>query len=138
MTSARFFAALAGPAAWPGRPARAAWEESWLPRLQDAARDAVAADGPLLASEASPIHPMRIYGELAGMLDDDAVVIGDGGDFVSYAGKYIEPGRPGRVARPGPVRLPGHRAGLRDRGPDRPARRPRWCCCSGTARPGSR
>jgi acetolactate synthase-1/2/3 large subunit len=97
-----FFAVLADPAAWPARPARAAWEESWLPRLQDVARQATAADGGLLASEASPIHPMRIYGELAGLLDDDAVVIGDGGDFVSYAGKYIEPGRPGGWLDPGP------------------------------------
>ena len=97
-----FFAALADPAAWPARPARAVWEEYWLPRLQDAARQAIAADGALLASEASPIHPMRIYGELVGMLDDDAVVIGDGGDFVSYAGKYIEPGRPGGWLDPGP------------------------------------
>jgi acetolactate synthase-1/2/3 large subunit len=97
-----FFAALASPAAWPARPARAAWEESWLPRLQDAARGAVAADAPLLASEASPVHPMRIYGELARVLDDDAVVIGDGGDFVSYAGKYVEPGRPGGWLDPGP------------------------------------
>ncbi len=97
-----FFGALADPAAWPGRPARLAWEDDWLPRLQDAARAAVAADGALLASESDPIHPMRIYGELAGMLDDDAVVIGDGGDFVSYAGKYIEPGRPGGWLDPGP------------------------------------
>ena len=28
------------------------------------------------------------------MLDRDAVVIGDGGDFVSYAGKYLEPRGP--------------------------------------------
>ena len=97
-----FFRALAEPAAWPGRPARLAWEDDWLPRLQDAARRAVAADGALLASESDPIHPMRIYGELAGVLDDDAVVIGDGGDFVSYAGKYIEPGRPGGWLDPGP------------------------------------
>ncbi len=97
-----FFAALVDPAAWPARPPRAAWEESWLPRLQDAARQAIAADGALLASEASPIHPMRIYGELARVLDDDAVVIGDGGDFVSYAGKCIEPGRPGGWLDPGP------------------------------------
>jgi acetolactate synthase-1/2/3 large subunit len=62
----------------------------------------VAADGPLLASDADPIHPMRIYGELAKILDSDAVVIGDGGDFVSYAGKYIEPRRAGNWLDPGP------------------------------------
>ena len=45
---------------------------------------------------------MRVYGELARLLDDDAVVIGDGGDFVSYAGKYLEPRRPGGWLDPGP------------------------------------
>ena len=45
---------------------------------------------------------MRVYGELARLLDDDAVVIGDGGDFVSFAGKYLEPKRPGGWLDPGP------------------------------------
>lgn len=45
---------------------------------------------------------MRIYGELNKVLADDAVVIGDGGDFVSYAGKYVEPRRPGNWLDPGP------------------------------------
>ncbi len=76
--------------------------DSWLERLQDAVAAAMAADGSLLASDASPVHPMRIYGELTRILDDDAVVIGDGGDFVSYAGKYIEPKRPGGWLDPGP------------------------------------
>jgi acetolactate synthase-1/2/3 large subunit len=75
---------------------------SWLAQLQAARDQAVAADGPLLSSEADPVHPMRVYGELAKVLDSDAVVIGDGGDFVSYAGKYIEPHRPGGWLDPGP------------------------------------
>jgi acetolactate synthase-1/2/3 large subunit len=65
-------------------------------------RAASQADQDLLASDASPIHPMRVYGELLRLLDDDAVVIGDGGDFVSYAGKYIEPRQPGGWLDPGP------------------------------------
>jgi acetolactate synthase-1/2/3 large subunit len=65
-------------------------------------RAALAADEPLLASEADPVHPARIYGELLKVLDDDAVVIGDGGDFVSFAGKYVEPARPGGWLDPGP------------------------------------
>jgi acetolactate synthase-1/2/3 large subunit len=102
-----FFTLLARAAAGPG-PGRATWpweaggDNGWLPRLQAASRQATAADAPLLASEAEPIHPMRIYGELARILDEDAVVIGDGGDFVSYAGKYIEPRRPGGWLDPGP------------------------------------
>jgi acetolactate synthase-1/2/3 large subunit len=102
-----FFAAL--PSATAGRargagtgPARWPWEESWLPRLQATAAAAAAADQGLLASDADPIHPLRVYGELARVLDGDAVVIGDGGDFVSYAGKYVEPRRPGGWLDPGP------------------------------------
>ncbi|MBO2450309.1 acetolactate synthase [Actinomadura barringtoniae] len=74
----------------------------WAGDLRDAARAAVAGDAELLASPADPIHPMRLYGELAKVLEDDAVVIGDGGDFVSYAGKYVEPKRPGGWLDPGP------------------------------------
>ncbi|MDF5756500.1 acetolactate synthase [Spongiactinospora sp. TRM90649] len=74
----------------------------WTTKLADAAKAAIAGDAELLASAADPIHPMRIYGELNRVLDDDAVVIGDGGDFVSYAGKYVEPRRPGCWLDPGP------------------------------------
>jgi acetolactate synthase-1/2/3 large subunit len=59
-------------------------------------------DAALLGAEADPIHPARIYGELLPRLADDAVVIGDGGDFVSFAGKYVEPKRPGGWLDPGP------------------------------------
>ncbi|TDC56041.1 acetolactate synthase [Actinomadura sp. KC345] len=74
----------------------------WRAGLYDAACAAIAGDIDLLASAADPIHPLRIYGELSRVLDDDAVVIGDGGDFVSYAGKYVEPRRPGGWLDPGP------------------------------------
>ena len=79
-----------------------AGDPDWLARLTDATRAAIAADAPLLASDAEPVHPARIYGELLKVLDDDAVVIGDGGDFVSFAGKYVEPARPGGWLDPGP------------------------------------
>jgi acetolactate synthase I/II/III large subunit len=74
----------------------------WLARLQETAQAAIAADAPLLASAASPIHPMRVYGELNRVMADDAVIIGDGGDFVSFAGRLIEPARPGHWLDPGP------------------------------------
>ena len=52
-----FFTALADEA----RPAP---DPDWLPRLQAAVRAALDADAPLLASDAEPIHPVRVYGEL--------------------------------------------------------------------------
>jgi acetolactate synthase I/II/III large subunit len=79
-----------------------AWAQEWLPRLQRVAAQATEADAALLHSDASPIHPLRIYGELGALLQPDAVVIGDGGDFVSYAGKYVEPQQPGGWLDPGP------------------------------------
>jgi acetolactate synthase I/II/III large subunit len=85
-----------------GAAAGAAWTENWLPRLQAATAAALAADADQLRSTAMPIHPLRIYGELAPLLEPDAVVIGDGGDFVSYAGKYVEPQQPGCWLDPGP------------------------------------
>ncbi len=78
-----------------------AWA-GWLGRLQGAAREAAERDRELLDSEADPVHPARVYGELRRALADDAVVIGDGGDFVSFAGKYVEPARPGCWLDPGP------------------------------------
>ena len=104
-----FFTALAAElAATPSGPPGAAGgraaerRKEWLPRLQETARAAISADAGLLASDAQPIHPMRVYGELTRQLADDAVVIGDGGDFVSFAGKYVEPRQPGHWLDPGP------------------------------------
>jgi acetolactate synthase-1/2/3 large subunit len=74
----------------------------WLERLRDRARAAAEADRELLESAADPIHPARVYGELRRVLADDAVVIGDGGDFVSFAGRFVEPARPGSWLDPGP------------------------------------
>ncbi len=74
----------------------------WLSTLQDEVKAATARDSELLTASADPIHPARIYGELLPRLADDAVVIGDGGDFVSFAGKFVEPKRPGGWLDPGP------------------------------------
>ncbi|TQK70455.1 acetolactate synthase [Nocardioides sp. SLBN-35] len=74
----------------------------WITLLQDTVAAASAKDAELLGAEADPVHPARIYGELVPRLADDAVVIGDGGDFVSFAGKFVEPKRPGCWLDPGP------------------------------------
>ncbi len=75
---------------------------AWVDDLQTGVRAAAERDRELLGAEADPIHPARIYGELVPRLADDSVVIGDGGDFVSFAGKYVEPKRPGGWLDPGP------------------------------------
>ena len=74
----------------------------WVASLREKADATHAADLALFSAAADPIHPARIYGELLPRLAEDAVVVGDGGDFVSYAGKFIEPARPGNWLDPGP------------------------------------
>jgi thiamine pyrophosphate-dependent acetolactate synthase large subunit-like protein len=109
-----FFTALAvqiseHPASAGQAPTEA--DPDWGPGLTEAVRAAHALDAPLLATGGEggeggdwpePVHPARVYSELIKVLEDDAVVIGDGGDFVSFAGKYIEPRRPGGWLDPGP------------------------------------
>jgi len=87
--------------AWTDQLRHRDWS-SWKETLRDAVAAAVERDSALLAADAHPVHPARVYGELLPLLGDDAVVIGDGGDFVSWAGKLVEPARPGCWLDPGP------------------------------------
>ncbi len=74
----------------------------WAARLRDDEDAKRAAETAGLEADASPIKPTRVYGELKSRLARDAIVIGDGGDFVSYAGKYVDSYRPGTFLDPGP------------------------------------
>ncbi|MFY2859494.1 acetolactate synthase [Mycobacterium sp. THU-M104] len=74
----------------------------WIEQLratENAARDAEKAD---LGDDRIPLHPMRVYAELAPMLDRDAVVVIDAGDFGSYAGRVIDSYEPGCWLDSGP------------------------------------
>jgi acetolactate synthase-1/2/3 large subunit len=78
--------------------------------------------GPL-TSDSDPINPSRIYGELAKRTEPDAIVVVDGGDFGSYAGKYIDTETPGCFLDPGPYGClgtgPGYGLAARLAHPDR-------------------
>jgi acetolactate synthase-1/2/3 large subunit len=82
-------------------PRKPDWTD-WVSGLQQTVAAATARDAELLRATADPIHPARIYGELVPRLAEDSIVIGDGGDFVSFAGKFVEPKRPGGWLDPGP------------------------------------
>ena len=74
----------------------------WVASLRSVEDEARAGEREQLRDERAPLHPMRVYGELGPMLDRDAIVIGDGGDFVSYAGRMIDSFQPGCWLDPGP------------------------------------
>jgi len=76
--------------------------QGWIGELRSvetAARDGEQAE---LADDRIPLHPMRVYAELAPMLDRDAVVVIDAGDFGSYAGRVIDSYQPGCWLDSGP------------------------------------
>ncbi|HEX2231798.1 MAG TPA: thiamine pyrophosphate-dependent enzyme, partial [Thermoleophilaceae bacterium] len=75
---------------------------AWLAELRAVENEKRAAEQEELTDDRAPLHPMRVYGELADVLERDAVVVGDGGDFVSYAGRVIDTYEPGCWMDPGP------------------------------------
>jgi thiamine pyrophosphate-dependent acetolactate synthase large subunit-like protein len=75
---------------------------AWLEHLRGVENEKRAAEQGELNDARSPLHPVRVYKELGEVLDRDAIVVGDGGDFVSYAGRFIETYEPGCWMDPGP------------------------------------
>jgi acetolactate synthase I/II/III large subunit len=76
--------------------------QGWIDELRAAeteARDLEKAD---LGDDRIPLHPMRVYAELAPLLDRDAIVVIDAGDFGSYAGRVIDSYLPGCWLDSGP------------------------------------
>jgi acetolactate synthase I/II/III large subunit len=76
--------------------------ESWLAELRAAETERLEAERAERNDDRAPLHPMRLYSELGRIIDRDAIVIGDGGDFVSYAGRVIDSYAPGCWLDPGP------------------------------------
>jgi acetolactate synthase-1/2/3 large subunit len=75
---------------------------TWVAQLRKAETAKRAEEAEQLDDDRSPLHPMRVYKELGEFLDRDAIVIGDGGDFVSFAGRVWESWEPGTWMDPGP------------------------------------
>jgi acetolactate synthase-1/2/3 large subunit len=74
----------------------------WLEKLREADAASRRRDEVMTRSDSSPVHPARLIAEVDAFIDEDAIVVGDGGDFVSFAGRLIERARPGLWIDPGP------------------------------------
>jgi len=95
----------------------------WLAELGKVEAEKRATEQEELNDSRSPLHPVRIYKELGEVLQRDAIVVGDGGDFVSYAGRFVETFQPGCWMDPGPFGClgagPGQAIGAKLAHPDR-------------------
>ena len=76
--------------------------ERWIEELRAVESERREAERPELQDDRAPLHPMRVYAELSAVLERNAIVIGDGGDYVSYAGRVIDSYEPGCWLDPGP------------------------------------
>ncbi|HEX7299174.1 MAG TPA: acetolactate synthase [Solirubrobacteraceae bacterium] len=75
---------------------------AWVSALRVIEDEKHAAERAERDDDRAPLHPVRLYRELGEVLDRDAIVIGDGGDFVSYAGRVMDSYEPGCWLDPGP------------------------------------
>ena len=75
---------------------------AWLGRLREAEVASRRRDEAMVRSDSSPVHPARLIAEVDRFSDPDAIIVGDGGDFVSFAGRLIERQKPGLWIDPGP------------------------------------
>jgi len=74
----------------------------WLAHLRESEAAARLRDESMTQSDSSPVHPARLVAEVDRYADGDAIFVGDGGDFVSFAGRLIERPKPGLWVDPGP------------------------------------
>ena len=74
----------------------------WVASLRESETAARKRDEAMTSSDSSPVHPARLIAEVERFADRDAIIVGDGGDFVSFAGRLIERDEPGLWIDPGP------------------------------------
>ncbi|MBI1800143.1 MAG: acetolactate synthase [Chloroflexi bacterium] len=77
--------------------------DAWLARLQGIEEEKRTAQAQWEQSDERPIHQLRLARELNRFIDEDTIVIGDGGDIVGLAAKVLTIRRPGRWMDPGPL-----------------------------------
>jgi acetolactate synthase-1/2/3 large subunit len=96
---------------------------AWVTTLRAAEDEKRAAERAEFDDDRAPLHPMRLYRELGEVIDRDAIVIGDGGDFVSFAGRVMDTYQPGCWLDPGPFGClgcgPGYALAAKVAHPDR-------------------
>ncbi|HET9475933.1 MAG TPA: thiamine pyrophosphate-binding protein [Dehalococcoidia bacterium] len=76
--------------------------EPWLAELREAEDKTRAQREEWMASDRTPIHPFRLCAEIANFVDENTIVVGDGGDIVSHASKILPVNQPGQWYDPGP------------------------------------
>ncbi|MBI1886511.1 MAG: hypothetical protein HYS09_09420 [Chloroflexi bacterium] len=77
--------------------------QEWTAGLRDEENKIKAQREEFMNSDAVPIHPLRLCKEMAEFVDENTVVVGDGGDIVNLAAQVLPVNYPGQWYDPGPM-----------------------------------
>jgi acetolactate synthase I/II/III large subunit len=88
-------------AAMVGQPGSSASRQTWLDRLRGARADVEGELAPLRADSGTPIHPLRLWTEVAAVLGDRTTIVTGQGDSDFWAESLLPLRTPGRYARSG-------------------------------------
>ena len=77
--------------------------KAWVSDLRKKEADKWEKMQPAMNSDADPIDPLRACKEIDSVVDEDTIIIGDGGDFVGTAAYTVRPRKPGHWLDPGPL-----------------------------------
>ena len=81
---------------------RPSQHDQWLKALREEEEKIRAQREEFERSDAVPIHPLRLCREIANFVDDNTIVVGDGGDIVNLAAQVLPINNPGQWYDPGP------------------------------------
>jgi len=76
--------------------------ETWFKELRGEEDEKLEQMERFMKSDKVPIHPARLCREVDEFLDEDAIIIGDGGDIVSIGARILRARAPGQWLDPGP------------------------------------
>jgi acetolactate synthase-1/2/3 large subunit len=77
--------------------------QAWIKELRSRENDKWERMQASMNSDAEPIDPLRACKEIDAVVDEDTIIVGDGGDFVGTAAYTVRPRRPGQWLDPGPL-----------------------------------
>ena len=77
--------------------------QEWIDGLRQEESKILAQREEFMNSDAVPIHPLRLCKEIAEFVDEDTIVVGDGGDIVNLAAQTLPINHPGQWYDPGPM-----------------------------------
>jgi acetolactate synthase-1/2/3 large subunit len=75
----------------------------WLNGLREQENKVRAQMEEFMNSDRTPIHPLRLCRDMAEFVDENTIVVGDGGDIVNLAAKVFPINQPGQWYDPGPL-----------------------------------